>query len=136
MEVPLTPYRGKFAVLTDDFTPAKTKKRPRHSSGASLPTQAMNFNTAYKSGPSTEQFLNMNQDEKLLSMFELLGNLGPLKYRVDNVEQHMYYSSAIHTVSDARLHLLEYKSIDNEARQRQTNLIFSGHKELFSEDCK
>ena len=73
----------------------------------------------FKTGPTSEQFLQMNQDENLFSMFELLGNIGPIKTRVDNMEQHMYYSAALHSVTASRLRLLEYKSIDNEARQRQ-----------------
>ena len=79
----------------------------------------------------------MDQDNKLLSMFELLGNVGTLRYRIDSVEQHIYYSSAINSVSQARIRLLEYRSIENEARQKQINLIFSGIPESFeNDDCK
>lgn len=36
---------------------------------------------------------------------------------------------------DYRLKLLEYKSVDLEARSRRKNLIFGGHSEEGSEDC-
>lgn len=48
--------------------------------------------------------------------------------KVQNLEQH------VNNV-DARVLLLEYKSIDLEARSRRKNLIFSGFSEARDEDC-
>ena len=40
-------------------------------------------------------------------------------------------------VTDKRLKLLEYKSIDQEARSRRNNLIFRGHPEVrYNDDCE
>ena len=133
------PYSGKYAALADDFEHVQRRKRPRQQSGTPPPVYTKQLlDKHYKPGPSKEQFQQMNQDDKLLSMFELLSNIGPMKYRIDNVEQHVYYNSAIDSVNDSRIRLLEYKSIDNETRQKQTNLLFSNIPESSNanEDCK
>lgn len=125
-----TPYSGKYAALDDDYVHVQNRKRPRHQSGTPPPVYNKQLiDKHYHPGPTKEQFQSMSQDDKLCSMFELLSNIGPMKYRIDNVEQHVYFSSAIHSVTDSRLRLLEYKSIDNEARQKQSNLIFTNINE-------
>ena len=51
-----------------------------------------------------------------------------LHNRVDDLEESM-------TSVNTRMLLLEYKSIDVEARSRRNNLIFNGFPEEYSEDC-
>ena len=64
----------------------------------------------------------MSQDDKVFNiynnMFELLGNLGRMAYRMDGFGRDTYYTSSIHEIDMTRLRLLEYKSIDMESSVR------------------
>ena len=65
-----------------------------------------------------------------------MGIIAPLAFRMDKFERDMYFNSAVHDVNTSRIRLLEYKSIDMEARIKQNNLIFSGFEELVvGDDC-
>jgi hypothetical protein len=63
-----------------------------------------------------------------------MSNLGLLKYRIDNIKSHLYVQSATLDVTQQRLRLLEYKSIDTEARSRENNVVISGIPESNGED--
>ena len=143
------PYSGKYATLSNDHAPPRAQvnnfnKRPRFSSGASETSPPLQtnekyelFNKHYNIAPTKENFKKMNSDEKLCCMFDILGNLAPLAYRLDTLERDMFFSSAIHDVNTTRIRLLEYKSIDIEARSKQNNLIFSGLDEsVLADDCR
>ncbi|KAH3836713.1 hypothetical protein DPMN_110086 [Dreissena polymorpha] len=59
----------------------------------------------------------------------------------NKVDECLQLHTKIHSIEEtltdhnARLKLLEYKSIDMEARSRRNNLIFSGISEHRDENC-
>ena len=68
---------------------------------------------------------NQNQMQNMQTKIDLLTNMNS---RLCNTE------TVIHSHDD-RLKLLEYKSIDSEARNRRNNLLFKGVSEQANEDC-
>lgn len=76
----------------------------------------------------------MSPDDKLVSIFEIMTSFGSLNTRVDSLEGHVHSILALNVESEKRMKLLEYKSIDLEARNRRCNLIFRGHPEVLNQD--
>ena len=76
----------------------------------------------------------MSTDDKLVSIFEIMTSFGSLNTRVDSLEGHVHSLLALNVESEKRMKLLEYKSIDLEARNRRCNLIFRGHPEVLNQD--
>ena len=69
-------------------------------------------------------------------MFEALTEIGSLHGRVHNVERKVETLESSYMDQNERLKLVEYKSIDMEARSRRNNLIFRGHPEnVENDDC-
>lgn len=82
-----------------------------------------------------DEFKQLSMDDKLIAMFDEMGKMANkvdqclhLHNRVNDLETHIDDHSA-------RLTLLEYKSIDMEARSRRNNLIFGGIQEDKDENC-
>jgi len=75
-------------------------------------------------------------DEKLNVILEGMARLSNLNNRVENSEAYTMHNMATLDVVSERLRLLEYKGIDNDARQRETNLLFTGIPEKHGENCK
>jgi hypothetical protein len=85
--------------------------------------------------PDFESFENLSMSDKLSMLYSEMHAVGEkvnqclmLQNKVCNIQQQM-------TVHEDRLTLLEYKSIDLEARSRRNNLIFGGIKEVKFENC-
>ena len=84
----------------------------------------------------------MSTDDKLVFLFEIMSQHGSVTTRVGELEEYIETILAHDsTVTDKCLKLLEYKienkSIDQEARSRQNNLIFRGHPEVpYNDDCE
>ena len=69
-------------------------------------------------------------------MFEALTEIGSLHGRVHNVERKVETLESSYMDQNERLKLVEYKSIDMEARSRRYNLICRGHPEnVENDDC-
>ena len=115
-------------------------KRQRRSTGGTYSqkgqfedTDTDTQNARYKI-MSKSEFRGLSTDEKLVTMFETLTELS--QTRVQKVEHRVDKLETSSRAYDARLQLMEYKSIDMEARSRRNNLIFRGHPEnLESDDC-
>jgi hypothetical protein len=80
-------------------------------------------------------FEKLSADDKLSVMFAEMSNIGrkvdqclSLHHKVHSLETQM-------SEHNFRLSLLEYKSLDLEARSRRNNLIFGGIPEGKNEDC-
>ncbi|KAH3738721.1 hypothetical protein DPMN_045362 [Dreissena polymorpha] len=71
----------------------------------------------------------MNIDHKLTCLFDMLSSNNSLNNKFECLHQNYIRSQTIHDITEARLKLLEYQSIDMEGRFLRTNLIFSGHPE-------
>ena len=85
---------------------------------------------------SKDDFRDLSTDEKLVTMFEALTEIGSLHGRVQNVERKVEKLESSNMAQNERLKLVEYKSIDMEARSRRNNLIFRGHPEnVENDDC-
>lgn len=86
---------------------------------------------------SKDEFKLMSTDEKLVSLFEIITGFGSLNARVHSLEDNVHSIIALNVESERRLKLLEYRSIDLEARSRRCNLIFRGHPEVINnDDCE
>lgn len=102
-----------------------TRKRARHSTCVVSPPG--NFTDLSHANTSNVNFMNMEKmkqlptDEKLNVILESMATWGLLKYRIDNIEAHVYISCASHEVADQRNRLLEYKSSNQEVRSREAN---------------
>ena len=79
----------------------------------------------------------MSTDDKLVSLFEIMiDGFGSMNSRVNNIENNVHALISESAQSERRIKLLEYKSIDQEARSRRNNLIFRGFREVVgSDDC-
>ena len=94
-------------------------------------------NTGGKSSQnvSDADYDDLSTDDKLSVMFAQMKSIG------QKVDDCLLLHNRVHTIEntlsgfDHRLKLLEYKSIDLEARSRRNNLIFSGISELKDENC-
>ena len=106
-------------------------KRQRNSTGGTFSTTISHEKT-YK--VTKEQFKALSTDEKLVSLYDMMLSFGSLNTRVNNLECSVQSLIDNNVVSDNRIKLLEYKSIDMEARNRRNNLIFRGHPELVNDD--
>ena len=114
------------------------KKRKLNSSGGGGP-QLLHSDTEddlppdYQTLP-TDQKLNLIlskisvNDNRFRRVEKMLENLGDHHNRLTKIE------SVVRSYED-RIRLLEYKSIDLEARSRRNNIIFHGLKESRSENC-
>ena len=129
---------GDVDALADDdggvFHTVTRHKRHRRSTGGT-------FQTQYKKETvckiSKDQFKKMSTDDKLVSLFEIMSQLGSVTTRVGELEEDVETILAHSMVTDKRLKLLEYKSIDQETRSRRNNLIFRGHPEVrYNDDCE
>ena len=139
-------HSGRFDILANELSDDdagridKRSKRRRRSTGGTF-----NNNTgdsfAESAGRSnllqsvtTTEFKAMSADDKLVTLFELMSSVGNVKARVVSVENRVTTIDKQITTNANRLKLLEYKSIDAEARNRRNNLIFRGIDETMNED--
>ena len=141
-----SPHESRFSLLNSDSegeswqhqTKIGSKnKRKRHSTGGTY---------GYYEGPEASQnparyqimskseFRGLPTDEKLVTMFEAITEIGSLYGRVENVEHNVEKLKIRSQAHDNRIRLVEYKSIDMEARSRRNNLIFRGHPETVEND--
>ena len=90
-----------------------------------------------------QNFDELNIDEKLSTIFSALtcnqGRLGKLERKMNSIiriTNRMQDIEAVVNSHDDRLKLIEYKSIDMEARSRRNNLLFKGIPESRDENCR
>ena len=103
----------------------RTPKRVRHSTGGTVtelsPEQLNSMRL------SMDKFKGLDNDNKLESIFECLQNT---KFsndnRLNNIEQSVRDLKDQSSDTQAQLKLIRYKSIDNEAHSKRSNLIL-GH---------
>ena len=120
-----------FNAEPEEWSRRRSKKRKTRTS-----------NTESQSKIDIEQFKTLNTDDKLSALFtKFNSNTEFLSSIEDKVNQCLQISSITDynksSIDDheSRLLLLEYKSIDIEARSRRKNLLFNGFAEERDESC-
>ena len=84
---------------------------------------------------SRSAFKKMAADEKLVSLFEIMtSGFGSMNSRVSELDDNVHVLLLSSAQSERRIKLLEYRSIDQEARSWRNNLIFCGHVEVAGHD--
>lgn len=106
----------------------QNKKRQRRSTGGTFDVHDKTL--------SKNDFKQLSTDDKLVTLFEMLTFANSMNARVQNIEAHVQSISYDNSKTNERVKILEYRSIDAEARSRRNNLIFRGIPELLkSENC-
>ena len=81
-------------------------------------------------------FKNMSIDDKLVTLYTKVSSIENMGERLAMTEQTLGELQGEFISTSRRIKLLEYKSIDAEARNRRCNLIFKGISEMGDdEDC-
>lgn len=107
-------------------------KRKRRSTGGTFDVINNNAATITK-----DQFKQLSTDDKLVTIFDMINSVQSLSLRVEAVEQRINDIESSTKCSFNRLKVLEYKSIDQEARARRNNLIFRDIPEMsINENCE
>ncbi len=130
-------FTNRFEPLSDGWQTQQRGKRARHSTGGGScseggPSQHMDRQPAQV---NVDELKKLPMDEKLNVILEGMSHLGLINCRIDRLESNMYVNCAANEVADQRLRLLEYRSIDNEVKARETNIIISGVLESVDEVC-
>lgn len=117
------------------------RKRQRVSTGGKSNAPAISRDI--DSDLLISEFENMNIDEKLSAIFTSLSSnqnkIMHVELKVDAIirlNNRMGRVETVMTSYNDRMKLLEYKSIDIEARSRRNNLLFRGFPEARDEDCR
>ena len=130
--------RNRFSQLSDmgeepddDFqsVPRRRNKRQRRSTGNTSGTLLTPKHAGLYSDISKDDFRALPTDDKLVTLFELMNNVGIQSARLSTLEKTVDTLNKNTSLSESRLKLLEYKSIDSEVRSRRNNLIFRGIEE-------
>ena len=105
-------------------TVRRNKKRQRISTGTSTDDLIDEF----ENSDNDNSFMDLSIDQKLSAMFTKISATEVKVNSIykENLSQRMNRVENMITTQDARIKLLEYRSIDNEARNRRRNLIFKG----------
>ena len=112
-------------------TQTRRKRNRRSTSG----TFSENISKETICRISKESFKNMPTDDKLVSLFEVMtSGFGSVNSRVQDVEDNVHELMSSSAQVERRLKLVEYRSLDQEARSRRNNLIFRGHLEIVGHD--
>ena len=114
-------------------TKGGSTKRMRHSTGGT--SFELNEQQEEAMRLSLSEFKDMNTDDKLESIFTCLQSMKvSSECRLDKVEQSVHGLQKQQSDTVNQLKLLQYKSIDIEARSRRNNLLFRGIPEVNGED--
>lgn len=116
-------------------------KRKRRSTGGTFDTMPETSESSHQGSKtpilSTGEFKTLSIDDKLVALFTMMSKVDNVDIRVQQVERQVNQLQNEHVGNKKRMKILEYKSIDAEARARRNNLIFRGIAEVFLvENCK
>ncbi len=131
--------RGKVSNVEDSAPRAQQngggdrKRKRRTTDGAS---QAMgNTSKASFHTLSVDEFKGMSTDDKLVAMFSAMQQMGLAEQKVKSVSQYFGEKHTPNRQNKLSCKLLEYRSLDLEARNRRNNLLFRDIPEVVGEDC-
>ena len=135
-------YSGRFDILSRDTAGddgewiIQDNKRRRRSTGGTINSKSLKEMNVGQNITKAE-FKAMSTDDKQVTLFELMSSVGTIDARMTTVENNVHNMNKQMSSNMNRLKLLEYKSIDSEARNRRNNLIFRGIPETNEiENCE
>lgn len=109
------------------------KRQRRSTGGTSGPSTPLDFSTGQLM--SLEQFKMMGSDDKLDTIFSSLLTINSAQSQLNHINKSVMSNTLkLHKTLD-RVKVLEYRSIDQEARSRRLNLLFRGIPEYIGENC-
>ena len=132
-------YSGRYQIFNegpedgDEDWILKDNKRRRRSTGGTFNKNSKDSQNMPEK-MSTHEFKAMSTDEKLVKLFELMTTTNAMNARVISLENNVQNINKYVSTNSDRLKLLEYKSIDSEARNRRNNLVFRGIAETSIDD--
>ena len=132
-------YSGRYQIFNegpedgDEDWILKDNKRRRRSTGGTFNKNSKDSQNMPEK-MSTHEFKAMSTDEKLVKLFELMTTTNAMNARVISLENNVQNINKHVSTNSDRLKLLEYKSIDSEARNRRNNLVFRGIAETSIDD--
>ena len=114
-------FENRYSALNSDndtWQVQERGKRRRRDTGGSYDlslTQtdvrtSTNFNLMSKS-----EFKELSTDDKLVTMFELMSDIGSLHNHINKIETHVQTLHSTNMVQNDRIKVIEYKTIDMEA---------------------
>lgn len=111
------------------------RKRMRRSTGGTSQSAIQGSKSSVTYLMSVDEFKSMSTDDKLVAMFSAIQKLGISEQKLGQVEKSVTQNTRNISQTIDRVKLLEYRSIDQEARNRRNNLIFRGIPEVVGENC-
>ena len=138
---PHIPHRAVGGVDRDEgFSTAGRSKRQRINTGDKYKTQ----DYAPETIPNQPLEISaLSSDEKMNLMLSKMvtyeSKINSIETKIDrvvNLIPRVDFAEKTLRKQDERITLLEYKSMDLEARSRRNNLLFKGFPEERNEDCK
>ena len=134
-------YSGRFQLLSDEAADGeqwithKGKRRRRSTGGTgSFNPNMPGLNTDSVPRLTEREFKELPTDDKLVTLFNLMTNVNTFDTRMNSVEKNVKGMCGVLDAHEAKIRLLEYRSIDAEARSRRNNLIFRGIAETPGDD--
>lgn len=119
-----------------DIDWTEVRKRQRHSTGgtAGNSTVSHQFQPLPATAMPMSNFKTMSVDEKLDVIFSSMQAMQIINNKVGDLERNVLINTRDMSKTIDRVTVLEYKSIDLEARSRRNNLLFHGIPEVVNED--
>ena len=140
-------YSNKTDVDDDGFTYVRGKQSKRKKISSDGQSDQINLDLSqneefFVHGGDVSHFEHMTAEDKLLHIINKLavneGRVSSIQTKLDSILNLNSKVSKIETVLKSqhdRLKLLEYRSLDIEARSRRRNLLFKGIPEDRRENC-
>ena len=130
---PRADHASSVDISYDRDSDIGRKRQRRSTGGTSGPSKTLTFSTDQLI--SLEQFKMMGSDDKLDTIFSSLLSINSAQNQLNHINQSVMSNTLkLHKTLD-RVKVLEYRSIDQEARSRRLNLLFRGIPEYIGENC-
>ncbi|KAH3778499.1 hypothetical protein DPMN_179963 [Dreissena polymorpha] len=114
---------------------SRNDKRKRQESAGGVST--FRHSSSVDSSPIRQMYSTDNLqhlESKIDTILDGMKNMGLLKCRVDNMESSLYYNCAAQYITHERVLLLEYNTLELEARQRESFILIAGVDECENEN--
>ena len=138
-ELPGELHMNSWGSENEGFTTVRKRQRVSTGGKSNAPETSRDIDSELL----ISEFEKMSIDEKLSAIFTSLSSnqnkIMHVEQKVDTIIRINNRLSRVETVMTSyndRMKLLEYRSIDIEARSRRNNLLFKGFPEARDEDCR